>query len=82
MVGQSLSSPINASKQPANRQTHMPGGISVGKQSRMVKTMRQAFDQGYNQVLVKHTDLPSTGVYYYTLTQNGATATRKMVVTK
>jgi hypothetical protein len=49
---------------------------------RMVKSFHQSFDQGYNQLLIKPTDLPSAGVYYYTLTQNGATATRKMVVTK
>jgi hypothetical protein len=49
---------------------------------RMVKTLRQDFDKGQHQVLIKHSDLPSNGVYYYTLTQNGATATRKMVVTK
>jgi hypothetical protein len=49
---------------------------------RMVKTIRQNFDKGQHQVLIKHNDLPSNGVYYYTLTQNGATATRKMVVTK
>jgi hypothetical protein len=49
---------------------------------RMVKTLRQDFDKGQQQVLIKHSDLPSNGVYYYTLTQNGATATRKMVVTK
>ena len=49
---------------------------------RMVKTIRQSFDKGHHQVLVKQNDLPSNGVYYYTLTQNGATATRKMVITK
>lgn len=49
---------------------------------RMVKTLRQSFDKGHNQVLIKHSELPSNGVYYYTLTQNGATATRKMVLTK
>lgn len=49
---------------------------------RMVKTLRQNFAKGPQQVLIKYSDLPSNGVYYYTLTQNGATATRKMVVTK
>ena len=49
---------------------------------RVVKSFRQSFDRGYNQLLVKHTDLPADGVYYYTLMQNGATATRKMIVTK
>lgn len=49
---------------------------------RTVRSLRKSFDQGYNQVVIKHTDLPSTGVYYYTLTQNGEKATRKMIVTK
>lgn len=49
---------------------------------RMVKTLRQSFDKGYHQVVIKHNELPSNGVYYYTLTQHGATATRKMVLTK
>jgi hypothetical protein len=49
---------------------------------RLVKTLRQNYSKGAQQVWIKDHELPSNGVYYYTLTQNGATATRKMVVTK
>jgi hypothetical protein len=38
------------------------------------------FAAGYNQVRLTATDLPSTGVFYYTLQAGEYTATKKMIV--
>jgi hypothetical protein len=38
------------------------------------------FAAGYNQVRLTSTDLPSTGVFYYTLQAGEYTATKKMII--
>ncbi len=46
---------------------------------RTVQVIRQAFVEGYNQVRIKSNTLPRAGLFYYTLTQQGATVTKKMI---
>ena len=43
-----------------------------------LKTINGEFAKGYNEVIVS--DLNATGVVYYTLSANGFTATKKMVI--
>ena len=47
---------------------------------RILKVVEGDFAAGYNQVRLTSTDLPSTGVFYYTLEAGEYTATKKMIV--
>ncbi|NRB63441.1 MAG: T9SS type A sorting domain-containing protein [Saprospiraceae bacterium] len=47
---------------------------------RILKVVEGDFNAGYNQVRLTATDLPSTGVFYYTLEAGEFTATKKMIV--
>ena len=47
---------------------------------RILKVVEGDFAAGYNQVRLTATDLPSTGVFYYTLQAGEYTATKKMIV--
>jgi hypothetical protein len=47
-----------------------------------LKVFRADFAQGYNQVSLQASELPATGVLYYTLETAEFTATRKMVIVK
>ena len=47
---------------------------------RILKVVEGDFAAGYNQVRLTATDLPSTGVFYYTLEAGEYTATKKMIV--
>ena len=44
-----------------------------------IKVIEGDFAKGYNQISLKATDLPSTGVFFYTLTLGDLTATKKMI---
>ncbi len=39
------------------------------------------YDPGYHEIAIKESDLPTSGLFYYTLNANGQQATRKMVLT-
>jgi hypothetical protein len=47
---------------------------------RILKVVEGDFAAGYNQVRLTATDLPSTGVFYYTLQAGEYTATKKMIL--
>ena len=47
---------------------------------RILKVVEGDFAKGYNQVRLSATDLPSTGVFYYTLQAGDFTATKKMII--
>ena len=47
---------------------------------RILKVVEGDFAAGYNQVRLTASDLPSTGVFYYTLEAGEYTATKKMIV--
>ena len=47
---------------------------------RVVKLIEGDFAKGYNQVNLNANDMPSAGVYYYTLAAGEFTATRKLIL--
>jgi hypothetical protein len=47
---------------------------------RVLKVVKGDFSKGLNQINIQRTDLPSGGVYYYTLRYNGLSVTQKMVL--
>lgn len=47
---------------------------------RAVYTHRDTYPRGANRVIVSSDDLPAEGIYYYTITTDRHTATRRMVV--
>ena len=47
---------------------------------RTLRVIKGAYAQGYNQVLLKASELQATGVLYYTLESGGFRSTRKMVI--
>jgi len=47
---------------------------------RVLKTVRQTFEKGYNQVELERSDLQSSGVVYYKLETPSHTAVKKMIV--
>jgi hypothetical protein len=47
---------------------------------RTVKLIEGDFVRGYNQVKLKSSDLPSVGVFFYTLTAGDHTATKKLMI--
>lgn len=49
---------------------------------KVLMVVDRTFAQGFNQVTIDGADLPSTGVLYYTLSTDDATATRKMIMVK
>ncbi len=46
---------------------------------KVVKTIDQTFEKGYNEVKINKNNLNATGVYYIKLEQNGLTTTKKML---
>ena len=46
---------------------------------RTIKVIEGDFAKGYNQVTLKANELPSTGVFFYTLTVGELTATKKLI---
>ncbi len=47
---------------------------------RLLQRVEREFTKGYNEIQVNSSDLPSSGVLYYTLESATETATRKMIV--
>jgi len=47
---------------------------------RILKSVEGDFAKGYNQVRLSASDLPATGVFYYTLEAGEFTATKKMII--
>ncbi len=47
---------------------------------RILKNIEREFSAGYNEVQLNSSELPVSGVVYYTLKTSGETATKKMVV--
>ncbi|AEE52688.1 T9SS type A sorting domain-containing protein [Haliscomenobacter hydrossis] len=47
---------------------------------RVLKSIRADYAKGFNQVILKATDLNASGVLYYTLEADDFTATKKMVI--
>jgi len=47
---------------------------------RTVKMIEGGFAKGYNQVRIDANDLPSSGVYFYTLTAGNQSATKKLIL--
>jgi len=47
---------------------------------RVLKNVEREFAQGYNEIQINSSDLPSSGVLFYTLESATETATRKMIV--
>ncbi len=47
---------------------------------KVLKLVRGDFAKGYNQVTVSSSDLPATGVLYYSLESDEYTATKKMII--
>jgi hypothetical protein len=47
---------------------------------RTVKMIEGDFTKGYNQVTISANDLPSAGVYFYTLTAGDKSATKKLIL--
>ncbi len=54
----------------------------VDMSGKVLKVVQGEFAKGYNQVNLSASELPATGVLYYTLETDGFTATRKMVIVK
>jgi hypothetical protein len=49
-------------------------------QGKQIQLEQQFFPKGYNEILVKSEQFPSTGVYYYTLETATCTVTKKMIL--
>ena len=47
---------------------------------RTLRVIKGSYAQGYNQVLLKASELQATGILYYTLESGGFRSTRKMVI--
>lgn len=47
---------------------------------RVLKAIEREFAAGYNEIQLSSSELPATGVVYYTLKTAGETATKKMVI--
>jgi hypothetical protein len=47
---------------------------------RTIKVIEGDFVSGYNQVTLNSNDLPSAGVYFYTLTAGDKSATKKLIL--
>ena len=47
---------------------------------RVLKVIRADYDRGYHQLEIKRSELPTTGVLYYTLETGDYAATKKMVI--
>jgi hypothetical protein len=47
---------------------------------RTLKVIRGEYVRGFNQINVNSSDLPGTGVLYYTLETDEFTASKKMVI--
>ncbi|MBI1225124.1 MAG: T9SS type A sorting domain-containing protein [Bacteroidetes bacterium] len=47
---------------------------------KVLKNIEQEFSAGYNEVQLSSSDIPSTGVAYYTLKTESGTATKRMVI--
>lgn len=66
-----------------NMPTEATATLSVQDVSgKVLMVIDRTFAKGYNQVTIEGAELPSTGVLYYTLSTDDATATRKMIMVK
>jgi hypothetical protein len=73
---------------PWNNQTligfHLPADADArltvyDLNGRVVKTISQRFQAGYNSVVLTDDDVPGSGVYYYRLESGGYVASKKMI---
>ena len=46
----------------------------------VLKVIRAEYGRGYHQVEIKRSELPTTGVLYYTLESGEYVATKKMII--
>ncbi len=54
--------------------------IITDVRGKVVKRFQANYSRGYHEVVVKHSELSGSGVYYYILETNSGTVTKKMVL--